>query len=268
MTKIFVAPVKRANWSVHYLESGGQSARGNPLCEIEIAMGSAKEGPREESDRFLSLFRRRSPPPPSSTPIPGPHNNGHHVATKAKHPKYWRKSRHSVAVDKWDEMWGYTGRLALLNISLGSNLSCLVRIILLHGQTVTFLALSPSIVESFEREGTRVSLSLSSSRSRALPLQLPFYSALSELRVSLSRRRRWTTKAPTPLDGPRLVRLTPKSGVRCASLGAKGRAAVNTNGTPPRVVVATSATLSSGSSSRALCKGTTRQSGTSNSHRW
>lgn len=60
MTKIFEAPVKRANWSVHYLESGGQSARGNPLCEI--AMGSAKEGPREESDRFLSLFRRSRPP--------------------------------------------------------------------------------------------------------------------------------------------------------------------------------------------------------------
>lgn len=158
-------------------------------------------------------------------------------------------------------------------LSLGSNLSCLVRIILLHGQTVTFLALGPSIVEivrcNRERRDARLSLPpLSSSRSRALPLQLPFCSALWESRVSFSRRRRWTTKAPTPLDTPRLVRLTPKSGVRCASLGVKGRAAVNTNGTPPRVVVATSATLSSGSSSRALCEGITRRSGTSSSHRW
>lgn len=193
----------------------------------------------------FSLSRR----PPSSTPIPGSHNNGHHVATKAKHPKYWWKSRHSVAVNKWGKTRGYR---ALLNISLGSNLSRLVHVILLHGQTVIFLALNPSIVESFviiEREGFPLSLSLSFSRSQALPLQLPFYSTLSELRVSLSVLER-DNESVNASQQRRLVRLTPKRGVRCASLGVKDRAAVNTNGTPPRVVVAASATLSSGSSAR------------------
>lgn len=130
----------------------------------------------------------------SSTPIPRPHNNGHHVATKAKHPKYWRKSRYSVAVGKWDKMRGYW---APLNISLGSNLSCLVHVILLHGQTVTFL--DPSIVETLvviERESSHFSLFLEILNVSA-PIALLFHS-LGITR--LSPRRRGTTKAPTPLD--------------------------------------------------------------------
>lgn len=191
---------------------------------------------REESDRFFSLLRRRAPIIHAHSGRS--YNNGHHVATKAKHPKYWRKSRHSVAVAKWGETRGYSGPGPTKYLSLGSNLYCLVRVILLHGQTVTFLALGSPIVESFvviERDGTRA-ISLPS-RSQALPLQLPFYSALTELRVSLSlflARRGTRGKAPTPLDERWLVRLTPKSGVRCASLGVKDHAAVNTNGTPPR----------------------------------
>ena len=191
MTKTFVVPVKRANWPVHYLESGDQSARRNPLCEIEIAMGRAKEGPRGKWPVSFSMDEASLL---SSTPIPGPHNNGHHVATKAKHPKYWRKSWYSVAVNKWGKMRGYR---APLNISLGSNLSCLVHVILLHGQTVTFL--DSSIIETLvviERESSH--FSLSSSRSRTFPLQLPFYSSLFRNYASLSRRG--TTKAPTPLD--------------------------------------------------------------------
>ncbi|KAM0725212.1 hypothetical protein ACS0PU_008698 [Formica fusca] len=91
-------PVKRANWPVHYIESDGQSAtsKGSLLCEIEIAMSRARNGPRgrEKSDRLpFSLSDERD----RSTPIPRPHNNSHHAATKAKHPKYWRKSRHSLS---------------------------------------------------------------------------------------------------------------------------------------------------------------------------
>lgn len=117
---------------------------------------------------------------------------------------------------------GIPGRLTLLNISLGSNLSCLVRVILLHGQTVTFLALGPSIVEIARcnrerRDNARYSLFL----EIPLPLQLPFYSALSELRVSLShgvgdgqRKRQRLSTGHGSCGSPRRVE-SPVRLVRC-----------------------------------------------------
>lgn len=66
-------PVKRANWPIHYLESGGQSAmrRGTLLCEIEIPMGrTVTEKVRERKvTGFTSLFIFRTNRRGLSTPI-------------------------------------------------------------------------------------------------------------------------------------------------------------------------------------------------------
>lgn len=228
---------------------------------------------REESDRFLSLFQTEETPL-----VPRPFRGPTTMAITSRQKLNTQNIGENPGILSRSisgARCGGTGR-ALLNISLGSNLSCLVRVILLHGQTVTFLALSPSIVESFRgnRERRRALLSLFLSRDlKRFRFNCPFiplsrnYASLSLRAEEGQRERQRLSTATARAAHPEERR------VRCASLGVKDRAAVNTNGTPPRVVVAASATLSSGSSSfsapsRALCEGTTRRSGTSNSHRW
>lgn len=129
----FMIPVKRANWPVHYIESGGQSAtrRGSLLCEIGIAM-ERSERSRRKVTGYLSPSRTRSGthPRPSRGPI-----------TMAIAP------RQKLNTQNIGENPVILSRLARghgsgapLNISLESNLSPFACVILLYGQTVTFLS--------------------------------------------------------------------------------------------------------------------------------
>lgn len=130
------------NSPVHYLESSGQSATArNPFVRDRSSDGRAEDGPKGKVTGYLSLFRTRGPP----RPFRGPYDNGQCAATKAKQPKYWRKSRYSAAVSisgKGSGTEGDTGPAKYLLPSCPNLIYSLV--ILLDGQTATFR----SVVES------------------------------------------------------------------------------------------------------------------------
>jgi len=112
MTKTFKSPCKKSQLARSLSRERRSIGEKKPFMRDRNSDGPC-EGRAER--KVTGSFSMDEASLPSSTPIPEPHNNGHHVATKAKHPKYWRKSWYSIAVGKWGKIRGYR---APLNISL------------------------------------------------------------------------------------------------------------------------------------------------------